>query len=165
MQEADRAEQLPHAEHTPVFELKGAGGDEVLGGQPGRGQPVPGEAERGLAVHVEDAVEQMQPLYAVHGGAGHAQALEVVDNIHLDALQPGLGGFDAVRVNAEGEILGLCQAVVPLGKLILQHFRVFVPHIVEFVRPQGNDDAPGIAVLGGGQVQKGELKANGAVKV
>ena len=45
---------------------------------------------------MEDAVEQMQPLYAVHGGAGHAQALEIVDNIHLNAFQPGLGCFDAV---------------------------------------------------------------------
>ena len=164
LQERGRAVQLPHAEHPPILELEGAGGDEVLGGQAGGGQPVPGEAERFLSVHVEDAVEQTQALYPVHGGGGHAQPLEVVDYVDLNALQPGLGGLDAVRVDAEGEVFGLGQAVVPLGKLVLQHLRVFIPDIVELVRPHGNDDAPG-TVLGGGQVQKGELEADGAVEV
>ena len=69
-------------------------------------------------------MEQSQALHAVHGGGGHAQALEVVHDIHLNALQPGLGGPKAVRLDAEGKKLGLGQAVVPLGKLVLQHIRV-----------------------------------------
>jgi len=160
-----RAKLPPHAEHAPVSELKGAGGDEILGGQAGGGQPVPGKAEGLLTVHVEDGVEQAQTLRAAHGGGGNAQPLEVVEDVGLNALQPGLGGSDVLPVDAEGEIFGLGEAVIALGQLVLQHIRVFLPHIVKAVLFQGNDDIPGEAVLGGGEVQEGQLEADGAVKV
>ena len=165
LDEGGRAELLSHTEHAPVSELEGAGGNEVLGGQAGGGQPVPGKAEGLLAVHVEDGVEQPQAVRAAHGRGGNAQPLEVVEDVGLNALQPGLGGSDVLPVDAEGEILGLGEAVVALGQLVLQHIRVFLPHIVKAVLFQGNDDIPGEAVLGGGEVQEGQLEADGAVKV
>ena len=110
-------------------------------------------------------MEQAQTLRAAHGRGGHAQPLEVVEDVGLNALQPGLGGSDVLTVDAKREILGLGEAVVALRQLVLQHIRVFLPHIVKAVLLQGNDDIPGKAVLGGGQVQKGQLEADGAVKV
>ena len=165
LQKAHRAEHLPHAEHPPVFELKGAGGDEILGGQAAGSQPIPGKAEGFLAVHMENGVKQPQPFRAAHRGTGHAQPLEVVQNIRLNALQPGLGRFDILRVDAEGEVLCFGKAVVALLQLVLQHPGIILPHIIKAVRLKGNDDAPGEAVLGSRQIQKGQLEADGAVKV
>ena len=99
------------------------------------------------------------------GGGGNAQPLEVVEDVGLNALQPGLGGSDVLPVDAEREILGLGEAVIALGQLVLQHIRVFLPHIVKAVLFQGNDNIPGEAVLGGGEVQEGQLEPDGAVKV
>ena len=164
MQKTHRAEQLPHTEYPPIGKGKGAGRDEILGGQPGGGQPVPEEVKRFLPVHMEDAVQQAQAVQTVHGGGGHTQAFEVVDDIHFDALQPGLRRLDAVRAYAKGEVFRFGQAVVPLGKLVLQHFGILPPHIVKPVRPEGNGYAL-CPVLGGGQIQKRELKVNGAVKI
>ena len=61
----------------------------------------PIKAERHLFVHVEDTVKLGKPRLAVQRLGGHAQPLEVVENVGLNTLQTGLGGFDAVRVNAE----------------------------------------------------------------
>ena len=83
----------------PVRNSKPDGAMKSLVEEAGGGQPVPLELERHLLVHVEDGVELGQPGFAVQDLGGHAQPLEVVQHIGLDALQPGLGGADAVRLN------------------------------------------------------------------
>ena len=66
-------------------------------------------------------MELGQPGFAVQDLGGHAQPLEVVQHIGLDALQPGLGCPDAVCFNAECQVLGLDKAVVAPRQLILEH--------------------------------------------
>ena len=165
LQKADRAHLAAHAEAVALCKFKGTWGDEVLDGQAGGSQPVPRKAERLLGIHVEHPVQQAQALHAVQGLGDHAEALEVVENVRLHTLQTGLGRPQRFRLHAEGQVLGLNQAVVALGELVLQHGAVLVSEIVESVRPQRDGDAFGKAVLCGGQVQKRELKANGAVEV
>ena len=60
-----------------------------LGGKTGRSQPVPLELERHLLVHVENGVQLGQPGFAVQYLGGHAQPLEVVENVGLDARSDG----------------------------------------------------------------------------
>ena len=50
---------------------------------------------------MENAVKLCQPRLAVQGLGGHAQAFEVVENVGLNALQAGLGGLEAVGVDAD----------------------------------------------------------------
>src|SRR5699024_3115692 len=72
---------------------------------------------------------------------------------------------DAIRFNAERQVFGLDEAVVATRQLVLQHLRVLHPNRVEVV-PLGRDrDAVGKSLLGRGQVQEGQLKPDGAVKV
>lgn len=106
-----------------------------------------------------------QPGFAVQYLGGDAQPLEVVQHIGLDALQPGLGGADAVRLNGEGQVLGFDKTVIATRQLVLQHLCVLHPDGVKVI-PLGRDgDAVGESLLGRRQVQKGQLKADGAVKV
>ena len=78
-------------------------------------------------------MQDHQPLIAVQGAGLYPQRLEVRQNVGLNALQPGLRRFQAVRLNAEGDVLGLGQAVVAFGKLVFQHIRIFLPDAVEGV--------------------------------
>ena len=146
-------------------ELKAGRGDEVLSGEAGRGQPIPLELERHLLVHVEDGVQLSQPGFTVQDLGGDAQPLEVVQHIGLDALQPGLGGADTVRLDGKGQVLGFDKTVIATRQLVLQHLCVFHPDRVEVV-PLGRDrDAVGESLLRRRQVQEGQLKTDGAVKV
>ena len=156
---------LTHTELLAGAELKAGRRNEVLGGQTGRSQPLPFKAERHLFIHVENAVKLCQPRLAVQGLGGHAHTLEVIENIGLNALQTGLGGFEAVGVNPECEVLGLDKAVVALCQLVLQHGHVLHPDGVKIIALERNVDGTGKGLLGGCQVQKGQLKLNGAVKV
>ena len=142
LHKADRAELFAHAEHPAGLELKGAGRDKVLGRQPGGSQPVPREAERFLLVHPQNVVHDVQALEAVQRRSHNAQPLEVVQEVSFDALQTGLCGAEVICLDAEREILGLNQAVVAAGKLILQHTGVLGADTVKFI-PAGRDrDAP-----------------------
>ena len=109
-------------------------------------------------------MQQPQPLPAVHGGGNHPQPLEVIQNSRLNALQPGLGGPDVLRLYAKGQVLGFGQAAAALGKLALQDAGVLPPYIVEIVLLGRNDDVGGGAVVGRGQVQARNLHMHGAVK-
>ena len=165
LHEADRPVLPAHAELLAGAELEAGRGDEVLGGKTGRSQPVPLELERNLLVHVEDGVQLGQPGFAVQRLRRHPQTFEVVQHIILDALQPGLGGADAIRFNAERQVFGLDEAVIAPRQLVLQHLCVLHPDRVEIV-PLGRDgDAAGESLLGRCQVQEGQLKPDGAVKV
>ena len=65
LHEADCTQLFAHAEHPAGLELKGAGRDKVLGGQPGGSQPVPRKAERLMLVHPQNVVHDVQALKAV----------------------------------------------------------------------------------------------------
>ena len=92
-------------------------------------------------------------------------ANEVVYHIRFNAFQPGLCRLQTGRLNPESQVLGLDKAIVALGKLILQHFRVLGPDAVKFIALGRDVDAVRIAVPAGGQVEEGKLKADGAVEV
>ena len=165
LHEADRAQLFAHAEHPAGLELKGAGRDKVLGGQPGGSQPVPRKAERLLLVHPQNVVHDVQALKAVQRRSYNAQPLEVVQEVGFDALQTGLGGAEVVGLNAEREILGLNQAVVAAGKLVLQHTGVLGADAVKFVSAGRDRNAPCKGFLRSREVHKGKLELHGAVKV
>ena len=142
LHEADRTQLFAHTKLPAGLELKGAGRDKVLGGQPGGSQPVPRKAERFLFVHPQDVVHNVQALKAVQRRSHNAQPLKVVQKVGFDALQTGLGGTEIVGFNAECEILGLNQAVVAAGKLVLQHTGVFGADAVKFIPAGRNRNAP-----------------------
>ncbi len=75
------------------------------------------------------------------------------------------GLLQTVRLHAEGDVLGLGQAVVSLGELAFQHIRVFLPDGVEGVRLIGDMDGLALFLHIGGLVAEGELDPDGAVKV
>ena len=165
LHEADRAQLFAHAEHPAGLELKGAGRDKVLGGQPGWSQPVPRKAERLLLVHPQNVVHDVQALEAVQRRSHNAQPLEVVQEVGFDALQTGLCRAEVVGLNAEREILGLNEAVVAAGKLILQHTGVLGADAVKLVPAGRNGNAPCKGFLRSREVHKGKLELHGAVKV
>ena len=84
-----------------------------------------------------------QPRLAVQGLGGHAQAFEVVENVGLNALQTGLGGLEAVGVDAESQVLGLDKAVVAPRQLV----NMFHPRIVEGMDQHAQIDVLKITAL------------------
>ena len=163
--EADGSVLLAHAELLAGAELKGAGGDKVLGGQAAGGEPVPLKPEQQLLVHVEDTMQLGKPRLSVQRFRRHAQPLEVIENIGLNALQTGLGRLDAVRINAKGEILGFDKAVVALCQLVLQHSHVLHPDAVKVISLERDGDRAGKGFLRCCKVQKRQLKLNRAVEI
>ena len=164
-EEADFALLAAHTEGILRPEVEARRRDKVLCGQPGRGQPFPVELERCLRVHVEHVMHQLQPLPSIQRRGGNPQTLEIVQQINLNALQSGLGRLEVFRLDAVGDELGLGQTVVALGQLVLEHFGIFMPHIVEPVILIRDDDALLEGFRTGGQVEEGKLKVNGCVKV
>ena len=85
-----------------------------------------------------------------------------MDNIRW---MTGLSGLEAVRVDTEGQVLGLDKAIVTFCQLVLQHGHVLHPDTVKIIPLERNVDGVGKGFLGGCEVQKGHLKLNGAVEV
>ena len=109
-------------------------------------------------------MHQLEPFLAVERLCGHTQPVEVVEQIVLDVFQPGFGQLHAVRLDAEGNELGLGQTVVALGQLLTQHLAVLGPHVIEAVLLERDTDAA-LKVGGiGGDVHKGQFKVDGAVE-
>ena len=156
---------FPHLELLSGTEGKGTGSDEVFGREAGGSQPFPLKAERDLLIHVEDSVELGQPGLAVQRLGGYPQPLEVVENICLNPFQPGLGRPQAVRLDAERQVLGFNQAVVAFCQLVLEHLAVLRPDGVEVIALHGNLDAAGEGLPGGHQIEKRQLKVDRAVKI
>ena len=165
LHERNRPVLFTHAELLAGAELKGAGGDKVLGGQAAGGEPVPLKTERQLLIHVEDTMQLGKSCFAVQRFRRHTQPLEVVENVGLNALQTGLGRLDAVRVNAKGKILGFDEAVVALCQLVLQHGHVLDTDAVKIVPLERDVDGAGKGFLRCCKVQKRQLKLNRAVEV
>ena len=95
----------------------------------------------------------------------HAQTLEVIENVGLNTLQTGFCRLDAVRVNAEGEILGFDKAVVALCQLVLQHGGVLHPDTVKIIPLERNGNGTGKSLFGCCEIQKRQLKFDRAVEV
>lgn len=151
--------------YPAILEGEAVRGDEVLAGQPGFPDGVPGKAELLSARGVEHLVEDGQPLIAVERVRPDAQHLEISQDIRLHPFQPGLGRFQALRLHAEGDVLGLGQAIVAFGKLIFEHIRVFLPDTVVGVNLLRDANGPLVFLHVGALVEEGELDVDGAVKV
>ena len=95
----------------------------------------------------------------------HTKPLEVIEEVDLNALQPGFRGFQIVRLYAEGNELGFDQPVIAAGKLRLQHLCVLRAELVERIRPRRDSNGLRVAVLVSGEVYERELKMDGAVKI
>ena len=165
LQEADGGKLLAHPEIFCPVEQEGTGGNEILGGQAGSGKPVPGKIKRLKAVHAENVMENFEPVMAVQHFRCNAQSFEVVDDIRFDSLQTGLCHTDVVCIDAEGQVLGFHNTVVALGKLVLQHPCVFVTNRVETIFLGRDRDGLSKGFFRCGQIDKGQLKLNRAVKV
>ena len=118
LQEAHRPVLAADAEYPAVAEAEGGRGDEVLGGQPRRGKPLPVEAEQ-FAVRVENAVQHFQPFGPVQHTGGGSHHFEVAQQVGFDAFQPRPRRFQVVRLDGERQILGLDDAVVAPRQLPL----------------------------------------------
>lgn len=106
-----------------------------------------------------------QPFFAVEHGGADAQSFEIIDDVGFDTFKPGFCNLDVVRIDAEGQIFGLNQAVVASGQLILKHICIFFANMVKGVSLGRNGDALGKGFFGSGQIYEGELEFNGTVKV
>ena len=164
-EKADCRLLLSHAKAALFAEIKAGRRNEVLGRQAGGRQPLPVKNEGCLSIHMEHIVHELQPLMPVKRGCRDAQPLEVVQQINLDALQTRLCRLDVLCLDAKGNELGLGQAVVALGLLVLQHFCIFVPDFVVAVIPVGNQDALLKGFRAGRQIEKRKLQVNTAVKI
>ena len=110
-------------------------------------------------------MHQLEPVVPIQRFRLYAQALEVVENVDLNALQPWFCGFQIVCLNAEGNKFCLDQTVIAACKLHLQHFCVFCSELVERILSRRDSYGLRVAVLVGGKIYKGELKMDGTVKI
>ncbi len=165
LQKGRRAVGPADLEHPAVLEGEAVRGDEVFAGQPGFPDGVPGETELLSARGVEHLVKDGQPLIAVERVRPDAQHLEISEDIRLHPFQPGLGRFQALRFHAEGDVLGLGQAVIALGELILEHIRVFLPDAVVGVDLLRDANGPLVFLHVGALIEEGELDVDRAVEV
>ena len=91
-----------HAEVAARRESKTARRDEVLDAQAGGSEQLPVELELLLSVDVEYAVHQGKAGFAVQRLGLDAELAEVVEDVQLKALKPGLCGLVVLGLDAEG---------------------------------------------------------------
>ena len=115
-------------------------------------------------MHVEHIVHELQPLGTVQGACLHPQSVEVIQQVVLDVVEPGLDLRHAFALHAKGDELGLGQTIIALGKLLAQHLGILRTNIIETVLLERNADA--LFKLGavGCHVHKGQLKFDRAVE-
>ena len=169
LEEGHRAILPAHAEGLAGPETpRGVGAMKSFGRQAGGGQPVPGKAETVPARPCGRLLcSRCRPLRAVERArrATPSRLKWLSRSVSMRSSR-GLADLDALSVDAEGEVLGLDQTVVPSGKLVLQHCAC---------TPRGccQNRLPGagctmtllIALPGGGQIEEGKLETDGAVKI
>ena len=165
LQERRAAKFLPDSERAPVRELERGGRDKVPRRQPGWREPVPVKRERLFRVHVEDAVQQRQPRFAVQRLRVNAHPLEIAQQFRFDAFQPRLRVAHTVRLDGERQVFRLAQAVVAPRELVLEHLRIFLADAVKIVLPRGHLNAVISSALSVFQIEKRKLEGNRAVKV
>ena len=89
--EGQRAEGFADLKHFPGLKREAVRGDEILAGQAGLADRVPGEAELLGAGGMEHPVQDCQPFITVQGVRTNAQDLEIRQHIRFNALQTELG--------------------------------------------------------------------------
>ena len=89
-QKADGAEDTAHLEGAAVLEGKGGGRNGILHGQPAFHKVFPVKVKLGCAIHVEHIMHELQPLDTVQGFCLHPQPVEVIQQVILDVVEPGL---------------------------------------------------------------------------
>ena len=110
-------------------------------------------------------MQKLQPFQPVQRSRLDAQGLKVVQHIRFHTLQAHFRGTQVVRLNAKGDILAFGKAVVAFFELVFNHLRVLTPDVVILV-PLGRDrNAFGKVLHIGPLVDKGELDADGGIKV
>ena len=125
----------------------------------------PGELQFLLPAGVELAVQKLQPFQPIERNRLDAQPLKVVQHIRLHALQPHFRGTQIVRLNAKGDVLPLGKAVIAFFELAFEHFCVLAPDVVIFIALGRDRNAFGKILHVGPLVDKGELDADGGIKV
>ncbi len=94
----------------------------------------------------------------------HAEALKVVEKVHLDVHEARLCCLHGLCVDAEGQELRLREAVVAGLHLALQHAGVLVTDFIKAVRLVRDRDALLEFLRIGCHVHKAQLEVHGAVK-
>ena len=164
IQEADRPEDAAHLKGTAVLKRQCSGCNDILYGKAAFYKVFPVEVELVGTVHVQHPVHQPQALRTVQRLCQNAQPVKVVHQVVLDVLQPRLDLRHAVALDAVGQELGLCQAVVALGKLLPQHLAVLGAHIVKAILLVRDADGLFKVCRIGGGIHKGQLKVDRAVE-
>ena len=140
-QKAGGAIDAAHLEGTAVLESKGGGRNGILHGQPAFHKVFPVKVKLARTVHVEHIVHEFQPLGIIQGFCLHTQPVEVVQQIVLDVVEPGLDLCHAFALHPKGDEFGLGQTIIALGKLLAQHLAVLRTNIIETVLLERNADA------------------------
>ena len=92
-------------------------------------------------VHVEHIVHKFQPLDTIQGLCLHTQPMEIVQQVILNVVEPGLDLRHAFTLHTKGDELGLSQTIIALGKLLAQHLGILRTNIVKAVLLERNADA------------------------
>ena len=160
-----RAIGIAHHKVLAGFEQETRRRDIVLRPQAGFQYLVVGEGKRRFGFRVQRLIQDFQPFHPIQGIGGHAQDLEVVQNIRLDALQLRPCHCQIVSLNGKGNVLGLEKPIVPLRQLVVQHLRVFHANIIEGVVLRFDLDDLLILPHAAFLVDKGQLEMDAAVEV
>ena len=157
-QKAGGAKDAAHLERPGVFEGKGGGRNGILYGKAAFHKVFPVKVKLAGTVHVEHIVHEFQPLDTVQGLCLHTQPMEIVQQVILDVVEPGLDLRHAFALHTEGDELGLGQTIIALGKLLAQHLGILRTNIVKAVLLERNADA--LFKLGAvsRHIHKGQLK-------
>ena len=163
-QKAGGAKNAAHLEGAAVFEGKGGGCNGILHRKAAFHKVFPVKVKLGCAVHVEHIVHEFQPLDTVQGLCLHPQSVEVVQQIVLDVVEPGLDLRHAFALHAKGDELGLGQTIIALGKLLAQHLGILRTNIIETISLVR--DADTFLKLGavGCHVHKGQFKFDAGIE-
>ena len=160
-----RAIGIAHHKVLAGFEHETRRRDIVLRPQAGFQYLVVGEGKRRFGFRVQRLIQDFQPFHPIQGIGGHAQDLEVVQNIRLDALQLRPCHCQIVSLNGKGNVLGLEKPIVSLRQLVVQHLRVFHANIIKSVILRFDLDDLLILPHAAFLVDKGQLEMDAAVKV
>ena len=100
-------------------------------------------------------MHQLKPLFAIQKSCGNTQPMEVVHQVNLNVIQPGLCLLHGIRFDAKGQVFCLGQAIVSLLKLLPEHHAIFCTNIVKTIVLKRNADALFKGIRIGGHIHKG----------
>ena len=164
LQEAHGPVLAAQPEHPGIAEAERGRGNEILGGKPRRGQPLPVKMKR-FPVRVEDAVHDFQPFFRVQHPCHGPHRAEVSQQVGFNPAKPCAGHFQVVGLNGERQELALLQAVVAFHKLVLQDAGILRPDVVEVVPLRLDLKALGVLLGVDFAVDKRKLDVDGSVQI